>query len=418
VATVSTSAEATVASIEEAERALVDPAAYADGRFEQACALLRRESPVHRVEVEGFRPFYALTKYEDIHSVERQGDLFHAGPRYRLFREADDPKPGEGVTTLVRIDPPEHTVYRNLVKDWFHPRSLRSREARVQALADATVDSMATLGEPYDFVTEVSMQLPLSIICDMLGVPQEDRQLILSMTQTAFGAEDPEYRARLAALAETSTPPDFVTYVMDLMSQRRDNPTDDITTLLATGELNGKPLELMDQLAFFGILATAGHDTTSSVMAGGLLALIQHPDQLELLRRDPTLAEPAVEEMIRWVSPVKHFIRTAMADTEIRGQHLVEGEAVLLLYPSANRDEEVFDGPDRFDVTRDPNRHLAFGHGAHFCLGAQLARLETRALFRTLAPRLESIELTGDPELIQTLFVGGLKHLPIQALVR
>jgi cytochrome P450 len=411
------STDATVSSVEEAELALVDPAAYANGRFEQACALLRRESPMHRVDVDGFRPFWALTKYEDVHAVERQGDLFHAGPRYRLFREADDPKPGEGVTTLVRIDPPEHTMYRNLVKDWFHPRSLRSREERVQALADAAVDSMSRLEDPYDFVTEVSMQVPLTIICDMLGVPLQDRQLILSLTQTAFGAEDPDYRARLAEQAQGEGPPDFVSYVMDLMNQRREHPTDDITTLLATGELNGEPLGLMDQLAYFGILASAGHDTTSSVMAGGMLALIEDPDQLDLLRRDPDLAELAVEEMIRWVSPVKHFMRTAMADTEIRGQRLAEGEAVLLLYPSANRDEEIFDDPDRFDITRDPNRHLAFGHGAHFCLGAQLARLETRAFFRSLAPRLDRIELTGRPELIQTLFVGGLKHLPVRAEV-
>jgi cytochrome P450 len=412
------SKNATVTTTEDAGRALVDPAAYADGRFEQACALLRRESPVHRVEVAGFRPFYALTKYSDVHAVERQGDLFHAGPRYRLYREVEEPKPGEGVTTLVRLDPPEHTVYRNLVKDWFHPRSLRARTEGVQELADATVDAMAGRDEPYDFVTEVSMQLPLSIICSMLGVPQDDRQLILSMTQTAFGAEDPEYRARIAELAESTTPPDFLTYVMNLMTERREHPTDDITTLLATGELHGKPLELIDQLAYFGILATAGHDTTSSVMAGGLLALIEHPDQIGLLARDPGHVESAVEEMVRWVSPVKHFMRTAMAETKIRGQRIAEGEAVLLLYPSANRDEEVFDDADRFDITRDPNRHLAFGHGAHFCLGAQLARMETRAFFRSLAPRLESVELAGEPELIQTLFVGGLKHLPVRAEVR
>jgi cytochrome P450 len=202
------------------------------------------------------------------------------------------------------------------------------------------------------------------------------------------------------------------------MNERRQQPTDDITSLLATGEIDGKPLELIDQLAYFGILATAGHDTTSSTMAGGLLALIEHPDQLDRLRQDPGLAESAVEEMIRWVSPVKHFIRTAMQDTEIRGQRIAEGEAVLLLYPSANRDAEVFDEPDRFDITRDPNRHLAFGYGAHFCLGAQLARMETRALFRALAPRLESIELTGEPELVRTLFVGGLKHLPVRSTVR
>jgi cytochrome P450 len=407
----------TVTTIEAAEHALVDPTAYADGRFEQACAVLRREAPVHRVDVAGFRPFYALSTYDDVHAVERQGDLFHAGPRYRLFREQDDPKPGEGVSTLVRLDPPEHTAYRNLVKDWFHPRGLRSREGRVQALAEAAVETMARLDEPYDFVNEVSMQLPLTIICDMLGVPLADRQLILSMTQTAFGAEDPEYQATVAASEATETP-DFVSYVMDLMAARREDPTDDITTLLATGEIDGEPLGLIDQLAFFGILAAAGHDTTSSTIAGGLLGLVEHPDQLDRLCHDPALTDGAVEEMIRWVSPVKHFMRTAMADTEIRGERIAEGDAVLLLYPSANRDEAVFAEPDRFDITRDPNRHLAFGHGAHFCLGAQLARLETRAFFRTLAPRLDHVELAGPPQLIQTLFVGGLKHLPIRAEVR
>jgi cytochrome P450 len=402
-------------TVEDAAAAITDPAAYAaGGQLRQAFKVLRSQSPVHRIEADGFAPFYALTKHADIQWVEKEGDLFHARPRYKLFRAGNEPPEGGG-RSLVQMDAPEHTQYRNLVADWFRPRGLRTMEDDVRDLAKGAVDAMAALSEPYDFVTTVSMQLPLTVICSMLGVPVEDRDFILRMTLQNFGAEDPEYQG--LADAFTGSLIDFAHYFMKVVEDRRVTPTEDISSVLAHAELDGQPLPVPQLMGFFGILATAGHDTTSSTIAGGMRALIEHPDQLQRLRDDPSLVPLAVEEIIRWVSPVNSFMRTATADTEIRGQKIAAGESVLLLYSSANRDEEVFDDPDRFDVGRSPNRHLAFGHGAHICLGAGLARMETRAFFAELIPRLRHIELAGQPEQVRTFFVGGLKHLPIRAEV-
>jgi cytochrome P450 len=404
-------------TVEEAGAALVDPSAYADGRLEEACRTLRHESPVHWVEHEDFRPFHVLTRHADIHAVERQGNLWHAGPRYRLFRKTqEDASGGIGVRSLVRMDPPDHTEYRGLVADWFHPRNIRKLEGTVRDLARGAVDKMAAFAGEYDFVREISMFLPLTVICEMLGIPQADRQLILHMTQTSFGAEDEEYQ-RFAQAFDGRATPDMQQYFRDLVADRRTRPRDDISSVLAHARLHGEPLPELELRSYFGLLTTAGHDTTSSVIAGGLAALVEHPDQLERLQAHPELVNLAAEEMIRWVTPVKTFMRTAMADTELSGRPIAEGDAVLLLYPSANRDEAVFEHPERFDVGRDPNPHLAFGHGAHFCLGAQLARLEIRAFFAELLPRLRSIEPAGEPQLIKTLFVGGHKHLPVRTEV-
>jgi cytochrome P450 len=251
----------------------------------------------------------------------------------------------------------------------------------------------------------------------MLGIPSSDRELILRLTQQNFGSEDPEYRASLGPRDDAASTMQFAQYFMEVAASRRQEPTDDISSVLAHATVDGEPLAPRELLGMFGILATAGHDTTSSAIAGGLLALLEHPDQIDRLRDDPALVTPAVEEMIRWVTPVKSFMRTAAADTEIRGQRVQAGDAFLLVYPSANRDEDVFDQPDVFDVGRTPNRHVAFGHGIHFCLGAQLARLEARAFFRELIPRLKGAELAGPPDQMKTLFVGGLKHMPIRASV-
>jgi cytochrome P450 len=402
-------------SLTDAAAALVDPSAYADGRLEQAITELRQHSPVHLVDEAGFRPFYALTRHADIHQVESDGDLFQAAPRYRLFRAVDDPVPGEGVTTLVRMDGAEHTAHRGLVASWFRPSRIRQLQDMMRVLARAAVDTMAKRNDAYDFVAEVAMQYPLTAICGLLGVPPEDQHLILRMTQNGFGVEDEEYQRATAAEGEATM--DFVRYFAGVVADRLENPADDLSTALAHATLDGERLPPAELFAYFGILATAGHDTTSSTIAGGLRALIEDPTQLDRLRAHPELIPTAVEEMIRWVSPVKLFVRTASADTEVGGQPIKAGESVLLLYPAANRDPAVFDDPDRFDVARDPNRHLAFGYGSHFCLGAHLARLEAQVFFAELIPRLRSIELAGTPELIKTLFVGGLKHLPIRAEV-
>jgi cytochrome P450 len=260
------------------------------------------------------------------------------------------------------------------------------------------------------------MPYPLQVILAILGLPESDYPRMLTLTQELFGAADPELargeRQTLEDLVAVIN--DFFVYFTNLTEDRRAHPTDDLASLIANATIDGDPLGPMETISYYVIIATAGHDTTASAMAGGLLALMQHPEQLARLQADPSLIPTAVDEIIRWVTPVKHFMRNVVEPYEMRGHRFEPGDTVLLSYPSANRDEEVFDDPFRFDAGRTPNKHLAFGFGVHYCLGAMLARMEIRAMLAELLPRLRSIELDGDPKLMQTLFVGGVKRMPIR----
>jgi len=255
---------------------------------------------------------------------------------------------------------------------------------------------------------------PLQVILSLLGLPESDFPRMLKLTQEMFGGGDEELRRGETPEELLQTLLDFFAYFQDLTTARRTTPTGDLASAIANARVDGEYLSDFDTASYYVIIATAGHDTTSSTITGGLHALIEHPAELARLRDNPALLATAAEEMIRWVTPVKEFMRTAAADTQVCGVPVKQGQAVLLSYPSANRDEEVFDDPFRFDAGRDPNKHLAFGFGVHFCLGAALARMETRAFFAELLPRLESIELAGQPEWTATTFVGGLKHLPVR----
>jgi cytochrome P450 len=252
----------------------------------------------------------------------------------------------------------------------------------------------------------------------LLGLPESDFGRMLKLTQELFGGDDVEFRRGTSLEEQLEVLLDFFGYFNDLTASRRADRTEDMASAIANARIDGEPLSDVDTASYYVIIATAGHDTTSATIAGGLQALIENPDQRERLTNNLGLMPLATEEMIRWVTPVKEFMRTATDDTTVRGVPIVKGEAVYLSYVSANRDEEVFDDPFRFDVARDPNKHLAFGYGVHFCLGAALARMEVSSFFTELLPRLKSIELNGDPELIATTFVGGLKHLPIRYQLR
>jgi cytochrome P450 len=405
-------------TIADAGRVFTDPAAYADEpRFHAACALLRRESPVHRVEAEGFTPFYAITKHADVMEIERQHDKWLNAPRPLLGpRQGDEQRARNGdlLRTLIHMDAPDHPVYRHIAADWFLPRSLSRLDGRLAELAKRYVDRMADLGGECDFVTDVAVHYPLYVIMSLLGLPEEDFPRMLKLTQELFGAADPELARGATPEEMMKTLQDFFQYFNALTEARRAHPTDDLASVIANAEVNGEPIGIFEAVSYYLIIATAGHDTTSSSIAGGMHALLEHPDELRRLREDPSLVTTAVDEMIRWVSPVKHFMRTATEDYVLRGVHVNAGESVLLSYPSANRDEEVFDHADRFDAGRNPNKHVAFGFGAHYCLGAQLARMEGRVLYNELMPRLKSIELAGEPSYAQTVFVGGPKHLPIR----
>jgi cytochrome P450 len=408
-------------TVTEAGLCFTNPAAYADeDRLHAALALLRREDPVHWVEAAGYEPFWAVTKHADIMEIERNNALFLNAPVPLLAtaemdaqakqREAD----GMALRTLIHMDDPQHKVARAIGADWFRPRAMRALEERVTELARNYVDRMADFGGECDFATQVSAHYPLYVILSLLGLPESDFPRLLKLTQEMFGGGDEELRRGETPEELLQTLLDFFAYFQALTNSRRATRTGDLASAIANARVDGEYLSDFDTASYYVILATAGHDTTSSTIAGGLHALIEHPGELARLRDDPALLPTAADEMIRWVTPVKEFMRTAAADTEVGGVPVKQGQAVLLSYPSANRDEEVFDDPFSFDVGRDPNKHLAFGFGVHFCLGATLARMETRALFAELLPRLESIELAGRPEWMATTFVGGLKHLPIR----
>jgi cytochrome P450 len=401
--------------IDEAARVFTDPKAYADEkRFHAACALLRQESPVTRVEVEGFDPFWAVTKHADVMEIARRPDRWINAPRPALGPKPRNAAAAVPVRALVQMDPPDHLVYRRLSSDWFKPKSIARLNDRASELAKRYVDWMAELGGACDFVTDVAVHYPLYVILSLLGLPEEDFPRMLRLTQELFGTVDPELGRGTDQGDLFATLVDFFEYFQKLTEDRRAHPTDDLASVIANAEVDGKPIGMLEAVGYYVLIATAGHDTTSSAIAGGLHALIEHPDQFRRLRDDRSLVATAVDEMIRWVSPVKQFMRTATDDHLLRGVTIPAGEAVLLSYPSANRDEEVFERPDVLDVGRDPNPHVGFGFGAHFCLGTHLARMEARALYDELLPRLQSLELDGEPAYMETLFVGGPKHLPIR----
>ncbi|MFC7340551.1 cytochrome P450 [Saccharopolyspora griseoalba] len=409
--------------VRDAGLAVGDPTAYAEEeRLHEALAVLRRDDPVRWVDpMPDFFPFWAITRHADVLEIERQHELFINNPRPLLVNAEHDRRiaeQGHMLNTLIHVDDPEHKRLRPVVADWFRPRAMRQMEVEIERLAKRYVDHLADLGGECDFAQDIAAGYPLYVILSLLGLPESDFPRIRQLTQELFGGDDDELQRGQTNEELMQVVLDFFEYFNRITADRRDNPTEDLASTIANARIDGEHLSDMDAISLYVIIATAGHDTTSSTIAGGMQALIEHPDQLERLRRDPDLVQPAAEEMIRWVTPVKEFMRTATADYELRGRTIEEGQAVLLSYPSANRDAEVFDDPFRFDVGREPNKHLSFGFGAHYCLGAALARMETRAFFAELVPRLRSVELAGVPQRVRTTFVGGLKHLPIRYRMR
>jgi cytochrome P450 len=413
-------------TMDDAAKVLADPTAYADdARLHAALTHLRANNPVAWVDNPPYRPFWAITKHADIMAIERDNNLFLSEPRPLLTTaEADDfakaqLDAGMGLRTLVHMDDPHHRKVRAIGADWFRPKAMRDLKVQVDKLAKRYVDRLRDVGPECDFVTEIAVNFPLYVILSLLGLPEEDFPRMHMLTQEMFGGDDEEYNKRGKSPEEQLTILlDFFAYFSQLTASRREHPTEDLASAIANGLIDGEPLSDVDTASYCVIVASAGHDTTKDAISGGLLALIENPSELERLRQNMDLMPTAVEEMIRWTTPVKEFMRTAAEDTVVRGVPIAKGESVYLAYVSGNRDEEVFDEPFRFDVGRDPNKHVAFGYGVHFCLGAALARMEMNSLYTELISRLESIELAGEPELAATTFVGGLKHLPIRYSLR
>lgn len=409
---------------------LADPAAYADGRIYEAYAWLRKNEPLGVAEIEGFDPFWVVTRHQDILEISRQNDLFHNGDRATTFTsQAIDKKVREMMggsphllRTLVQMDAPDHPKYRALTQGWFMPQNLRSLEDRIRVIARAAVDKMAGLGGRCDFVREVALHYPLHVIMTILGVPESDEPRMLKLTQELFGAADPELTRKPD---EIEKPPeersfdmgvitDFFNYFRALSEDRRAHPTSDLASLIANSTIDGQPISDFEAMGYYIIVATAGHDTTSSSTAGAMWALAENPKELAKVKADPSLIPGLVDESIRWTTPVKTFMRTVTADTEFAGRDFKKNDWLMLCYASGNRDEAVFDQPNEFHVDRKPNRHLAFGYGAHLCLGQHLAKMEMRILWEEMLPRLSDLALDGTPAMSESLFVNGPKRLPIR----
>ncbi len=408
------------------DAALVDPASWADERgMHEQLRWLRHHDPVRFLQPPGFEPFWSITKYADIKEIEANNTVFINDPRPTLLRARTTAMlrlvTGRKhlIRTLVQMDDPEHAAYRRLTQGWFMGANLRKLQSEVNRLAAVYVDRLADRGGECDFVKDIAIWYPLRVIMSILGVPEEDEPLMLKLTQELFGGTDPDTRPSFTPLDFMTVVADFERYFGELTRQRRLQPTDDVATLIANAEIDGRPIPDTDASGYYIIIATAGHDTTSSSTAGGLLALLEHPEQMQRLRADTDAVLPtAIEEMFRWVTPVRHFMRTATEDYDLRGTTIHTGESTILWYLSANRDEEVFDAPYEFRVDRDDATHLSFGVGVHACLGQHLARMEMTALFRELLRRVERIELAGEPRYLQSTFVGGLKSLPIRYRMR
>jgi cytochrome P450 len=398
-----------------------NPARFGDEEnWHAAVAELRARDTLHKIEVDGFPSFWAIVKHADILEIERQPEVFPNTRRVELesleaTRVAEEA--GTAPETLVHMDGVKHRQYRDLTAGWFKPSALRKTMSdSVRSLAREYVELMAGLGGECDFAADVAKLYPLRVIMSMLGVPPQDEPLMLTLTQRVMAPADPEYTLTGSYGDDHATViREVFGYFFALAAARRADPASDIASVIANGTVDGQPLGDMETLSYYLILAAAGHDTTSASIAAGLEALIRNPDQLALLQDEPGRLQNAIEEIVRWASPVKQFTRTAAADYELRGATIRAGDRMLLSFPSANRDEEVFADPFRFDITRaNATSHLGFGSGKHFCLGSPLARLEMSAFFTELLGRLESAEITGPVERSHGSTVAGIKHLPIR----
>ena len=390
---------------------LYDRTRYVEGVPHEWFEVLRRESPVHRHEEPDGPGFWAVTRHADVVEVNRDWERFSSNRGATLIDDLDPGALEQQRLMMLNMDPPLHTRYRLLINKGFTPRMVARLEKAMTTRATAIVDEICERGE-CDFVTDVAAELPLQVIADILGVPQEDRHLVFDWSNRLVGAADPEYQHGQEHAVNAAM--ELYAYAHDLASQRRESPKDDIVSILLKAEVEGHTLSELELDMFFLLLSVAGNETTRNGIAHGMLALIEHPDQRRRLIDDPSLVATGVEEMLRWGTPVMHFRRTATCDTAIGGQPVTEGDKVVIWYISANRDEAVFDDPFLFDVGRDPNNHVSFGGGGpHFCLGANLARMEMKIMFEELLRRVPDMELAGPVQRLQSNFINGIKHLPV-----
>jgi|HubBroStandDraft_4_1064222.scaffolds.fasta_scaffold19922_3 cholest-4-en-3-one 26-monooxygenase len=377
---------------------------------------LRKHKPVFWCEYPKTDPFWAITKHADIIQISKQPRLFLNGPRLLVFVNEDgfEDSPTPPFRHLLDMDPPDHGEYRVVVSRNFTPRGVSPLGPEIENITREVLDDV-TGRDTCDFVTDVSSKIPLAVIAELLGVPHKDWEQLFRWTNETIGGGDPEFQAGTSAQETMDRSRlGLFQYFTEMVAERMKHPTNDITSIVANGKVNGEPIPQFEMLSYYFLLVVAGNETTRNATTGGLQAFIDNPGEWQKLKRNPELIDSAVEEIVRWTTPVIQFARTATEDTEVRGQKIKAGESVCLFYPSANRDEDVFKDPFKFDISRNPNPQIAFGIGEHFCLGANLARLELKIIFSELAKRLDHVEPAGPVERLRSSFVGGIKHMPIR----
>ncbi len=415
---------------------LFNPATFAEPRtIDRILMEIRRDYPFAQAEVPGFDPHWIVSRHADLAEISRQNELFHSADRsatlisrageqlvqqftggaYNLFR------------SLVQLDPPDHPKYRQITLKALAPQSVTQLKGEIAARAREIVDDLrGVAGRPVDFAKQVAMPYPLGVVLDLVGVPRADHPRMLRLTQWLFSWADPELRrpgSNPASPVDQTTTwkivfDEFDSYFSALMDERRRQPQDDIASIIANAEVDGAPLDHVLAISYYAILATAGHDTTAHTTSNAMWVLAENPALFSRLKADLSLIPAFVEEAIRWTTPVKHFVRHATADCEIAGQKIRRGDRLYLSYPSANRDEAVFEAPFEFRLNRNPNRHVGFGFGGHVCLGQHLARLEMRTLWEALLPALEEVEMAGPGAVIHSEFVSGPKSVPVVVKMR
>jgi len=395
---------------------LVDPTRFARGGYPHAVwTRLRAEAPVAYFAPRQYEPFWAITKHADIVSISRKPLRFSSAQGIMLRPAHQVMVPSEMV---VMLDPPRHGPMRRVANVRFTPPSVRAQRAEIERIAVEILDAVAPAGSSgdFDFVERIAAPFPLAVIACFLGVPRDDWERLYRWSNEVIGAADPEYRRPGETPGQTAKRArgELHRYFEHLIQERRIDPKDDLVSELIRGKVDGTPLTEEQLLSYCELLVEAGNETTRNAISGGLLAFCEHRGEWEKLRGRPELLSDAVEEILRWVTPISHFTRTATEDCEVRGEKIRAGEQVALYFASANRDEEVFEDPFAFRVERRPNPHLAFGFGEHFCMGAHLARVELEIIFRHLLARLEWFEVSGPVERLSSIINGSIKHLPLR----
>jgi cytochrome P450 len=391
---------------------------------------LRSEYPLSIAEVPGYDPHWIVTRYKDVREVSRLDEIFHSGDRSKtvisqvaeaMMRDYSGGKP-HIFRTLVHMDKPDHTAYRDVTKDIFMPQNVAKLEATIRETARHYVDKMAVRGPTLDFATDIAMEYTLEIICNLIGLPKEDHAKMLRLTQWFLSYADPDLCRPGSDLSSPEQQiktwqivyDEFKEYYDKVIMDRQECPRNDLASVIANGKANGCPMDSRSMISYFVIASTAGHDTTAATTANAMWTLAQRPELLAQLKKEPTLIAGFIEESIRWTTPAIAFTRSATQDYELSGRQIKKGDMLYVSYLSANRDEEVFDAPFEFQADRKPNRHIGFSYGSHICIGQHLARLEMRVFWEELIARLESVEMDGEGKWQESEFVCGPKYVPIR----